>query len=180
MKALRKKLNLTQQEFAELMGLSRSVVSMHEQGKRNLPAKATHQLVAIQRLLLQQPVQNMQLGERLARHQQLQQAKLQKQLKAHAERATVHALRISQTLARIEKRYDRLSQKLAVIRLLMQEAEPATRHMSLLENMEQNVLDAMVHCCPAKQELLRYRLQLFNSWQQAALQARSRMQNHTG
>ena len=172
MKTIRTQLQLTQRELAALLGISASMLCMYEKGQRNLPAKATLKLAQLQLQLQQKPLQKTIPGTPLNSRQQAHVLKVEKVLNAHARKAPADALHIGLLLSRMQERYNRLYQKLAFIQGLMQTAAPATRQMSLLQNMELDVLAGMDHCGPARQQVATYKLATLKGRQQAALQTR--------
>ncbi|ANH82476.1 hypothetical protein A8C56_17220 [Niabella ginsenosidivorans] len=166
MKTIRTQLQLTQRELAALLGISASIICMYEKGQRNLPAKAL-KLAQLQLQLQQTPLQKT---AKLHARQQAHLLKVEKVLNAHARKAAADALCISLLLSKMQERYNLLCRKLAFIQELMQEATPATRQMSLLQNMELDVQAAMDHCGPARQQVAAYKLATLKARQQAALQ----------
>jgi len=170
MKDLRTKLLLTQQELALLTGVSVSVISMYEKGLRSLPARAggiTSKMYERMYLAQTQPVAGR--GELPARAQR-QLLNVQHMLKAHARKAADKQRYWDRLLGNMRLRYDRLTQKLAFIQGMMQEAGPDPRKMELLKNMETRVLQFMDGCGPAKQLVLEYRLSVLKARQEVALQ----------
>ncbi|MBZ4192162.1 helix-turn-helix transcriptional regulator [Niabella beijingensis] len=169
MKLLRTQLQLSQQELADLIDVSRSTITMYEKGWRNLPSAAMVKLVQLellhQQLQLKKTVPNKQLQTFL----QLRMLKVEKVLNAHARRAAADALTISFTLSHMQERYAQLQQKLAFVHHLMEDAAPDTRQMIRLRNMELNVLEAMDSCSPDRQLVAQYKLSTLKARQQAAL-----------
>ncbi|WP_018630457.1 helix-turn-helix transcriptional regulator [Niabella aurantiaca] len=174
MKSLRAQLHLTQQELAALIGVSTSVICMYERGQRNLPQKASARLAQLQlQLLHPQPLKAV-AGQPAQARQQVHLLKMQKALNAHARKAAADALRISMALSKMQERHHLLTQKLAMVQRLMEEATPATRQMSLLQNMELDILDGLDRCGPARQLVAEYKLATLRARQQAALQTCSK------
>lgn len=170
MKKIRTQLQLTQRELAALLGISPSSICMYEKGQRNLPPKAALKLAQLQLQLQQKSLQKAIPATALNSRQQAHLLKVEKVLNAHARKAAATALHISLLLSRMQERYNRLYQKLAFIRELMQEAVPGTRQLSLLQNMELDVLAAMDYCGPARQQVATYKLATLKGRQQAAMQ----------
>ena len=176
MKALCNQWHLTQRELAALIGVSNSVIAMYEKGRRSLPAKAALKLATLQMAMQQNDNVKKTPSIKLFSRRHAQHHKAQKLLKAHAQKAAADALRISQELERMQLQHRQLEKKLDFLQALMAQAQPGTRQMSLLENLELDVLDAMEQCCPAKQELAAYKISLCNARQQAALHMHAQME----
>ena len=176
MKTLRTQLGFSQRQFAALIGIPRTVIAMYEKGQRNLPTKAALQLAQIQLLLQQNKAGKQPTHTRLINHQQAENLKIEKLMKADARKVSGHILRLTMEIGNMRERYTQLSQKLSFLQVLMQEATPATRQMSLLQNLELSVVDAMQHCGPSRQLIAEYRLQTLNARQQAATGVISRIQ----
>ncbi|MCF3110906.1 helix-turn-helix domain-containing protein [Niabella sp. CC-SYL272] len=179
MKSLRKQLHLTQQQLAALIGVSTSVICMYEKGQRNLPAKASAMITQLQLQLLQPQRLKAVPGRQMLARQQAHLLKVEKVLSLHARKAAADALRISLTLSKMQERYLLLTQKLALIQELIAAAAPATRQMSLLQNMEVDVLDALDRCGPARQLAAEYKLATLKARQQAALQMQGLVQQRS-
>lgn len=169
MNALRKELQLTQRQLSLLIGVSQPLLALYERGLRSLPTKALLRLAELQLLLQQALLQKKK--PRLPQQKALQN-KVNKLLKDHQQRAAYTAMRLGRELERMQERYGKLLQRLTVIQALVKKVPPATTEKSLLENMEQEVLGEIMHCCPEKQALIEYRLSLFNAWQRVAREAR--------
>lgn len=170
MKAIRKNLHLTQRELAGLLGVSNSVIALYERGQRSLPSKATEKLVALQLLFQQTGQQRSTPHYKVTSRQQAQLLKVEKMLKAHAQRAAAKALHTSQVLSRMQDRYQQQLKKMELVQQLLQQTQPATRERSFLDNMELDVLEALDHCGPARQAVATYQLAILKARQQVALQ----------
>lgn len=176
MKSLRTQLHLTQQELAALVGVSASVICMHEKGQRNLPEKAAAMITKLQLKLMQPQLLKAVPGRQVQARQQAHLLKVEKVLNAHARKAAADALRISLTLSKMQERHQLLTHKLALIQELTTAATPATRQMSLLQNMELDVQEALDRCGPARQLVAEYKLATLKARQQAALQVQGLVQ----
>lgn len=165
MKSLRNQLNLTQEELAGLIGVSRSTITLYEKGLRNLPAKCGLKLAQLQGLLLQNKRKKMMPNKRLMAQQQKQYSKMEKKLNGYANKAAAQAARMSLKLSRMQERYEQLTQKLELVQVMMEDATPGTREMLLLQNMELGTLAAMKQCDPPRQMLAGYRLELLQALQ---------------
>lgn len=172
MNTLRKELQLSQRQLSMLIGVSQPLLALYERGLRSLPTKALLKLAKLQLLLQQAALQKKQ--PRIPQQKTLQ-TRMTKLLSDHQQRAAYTVMRLGRELERMQDRHGKLLQRLTVIRTLAKEAPPATREKSLLENMEQEVLSKILHCCPEKQALIRYRISLSNAWKEAAREAHENM-----
>lgn len=169
MKSLRAQLHLSQQELADLLGVSRPTITLYEKGLRNLPYKCSMKLFKLQSLLLEGAQQRIMPHRALAEQEFLQFTKMEKGLHAHARKAAAQALHITMRLARMQERYELLVKKLNLVQSLLQDAQPATKQMALLLKMEADVLDAIKACAPARQMAASYRIQVLQARQRAAI-----------
>lgn len=167
MKKLRNETGFTQKELAELTGISPATISLFEKGRRNLPISATIKLGKIKALQAQFSRGKI-INDGIVPQSEEQKQKLEKFLKSDIRKAANDAVRLSLTLSRMQERYQGLYSKLNFIKLLKQEALPATREMTLLEWMELDILDKMKKCSPVRQAATRYQLMQCDSKKQAA------------
>jgi hypothetical protein len=169
MKEIRKDLNLTQQEMASLLNVSRSAIAMYEKGMRELPAAAS---LAYNKLMLfwqQSMGRQRTLRPINSPFLQVEQTQCTARLKACQERAAATIVHITQQLSAMEQKHQKLSQQLHVLQSLMQDARPGTLQMSLLKNREQMVLIRLSKCSPERRQMLQFRLQVLTARQKAAL-----------
>ncbi|MBO9595469.1 MAG: helix-turn-helix transcriptional regulator [Niabella sp.] len=169
MKLLRIQLQLSQRELADLINVSRSTITMYEKGWRNLPSEAMIKLLQLEALHQQLALKKTTSSRQLQTFLQPRMQKVEKALNAHAQRAAADATRVAYKLTQMQQQYAQLHQKLAFVHHLMEAAAPGSRQLSRLQDMEENVLDAMSSCSPDRQLVVQYKLSLLKARQQAAL-----------
>lgn len=168
MKNLRHQLGFTQEELAVLLGVSRVVVTLYEKGLRNLPAKAHQKLSHIQVLIYKSSNHKYAPCQQLLALQQKHYQKAQNQLQGQAKKAAQQAIRVSMQLNKIRERLQQLEEKLALIQLLQRNTAPDSREQRLLQNMEQQLINALDTCNPACEYTTAYKLATLRSKQQTA------------
>jgi len=173
MKNLRKEVFFTQKELAELAGISRSAISLGEKGYRTMPANVVLLLGQIKSIRQQSSGRKIFTANRPLKFEQTQKQKLEKQLKGHIEKASLDAVRLSQTLEKMQERYRYLFEKLNLLQILKENSGPETKRMALLEWMELDTIDKMKNCSAIKQTNLRYKLMLSDAKKQAATEIKN-------
>ncbi len=154
MKQMRKDLQLSQQEMASLLNVSRSAIAMYEKGMRELPSAAS---LAYHKLTLSW---QQSMGRQRTLHLinspflQVEQTQCMARLKACHEKAAATTVHIAQQLSDMEQKHQKLAQQLHVLRALMEETRPGTLQMSLLKNREQMALIRLSKCCPQRRQML--------------------------
>lgn len=169
MRQMRKDLDLSQQELALMLNVSRSAIALYEKGLRPLPAKAGIKWAEMQLLWqrqqhLTQPPRNIEKHFIIARHRQSLSL-----LNLHLQRAAARSISITQQLTGMEQQYQRQVRKLHFLKGIMENSQPGSRQMQLLQNREQQALGVMSGCCPQRRQMLAFQLQVLQARQKAAL-----------
>jgi transcriptional regulator with XRE-family HTH domain len=100
-KSIRSLLGITQEEAAQLLGVTRSQFSLYELGKRDLPVAAKLQLVAMWSYIDQQKA----MPAAMAALQQEQQTKIEALLAKQLVEQQYKEYQLKKKIARVEKRY---------------------------------------------------------------------------
>ena len=169
MREIRKNLNLSQQELALLLNVSRSAIAMYEKGQRPLPAAASLKWMKIQlhwqenrhRCGLLLPAPNTYLT--------VQQEACAMLLNVQLQKAAARCVSITQQLSVMEKLHLQLMQKLRFLKEVLDETPKGSRQAELLKNRMQYTLIGLAQCCPGQRELLNYKLKVLTAQQKAAL-----------
>ncbi|ANH80915.1 hypothetical protein A8C56_07915 [Niabella ginsenosidivorans] len=169
MKKIRKALNLSQQELALLLNVSRSTIAMYEKGLRSLPSKASEIWCRVQLLWQQSLIRTVPAAAMANSHHLQQQQQALSQLNARVQRAAARRVRLTQQLTYMEEQHQRLGFKLYVLRHLMEDALPGSRQLQLLKNRELMTLIRLAGCCSSRRQLLAFQLQVLATEQKAAL-----------
>ncbi len=169
MKKIRQELGLSQQDLALLLNVSRSAISMYEKGFRPLPAKAAEKWTALQRLWQEQRQKTLLPRNIEKSFLQVQQRESLSLLNIQAQKAAALSVRLTQQVARLEEKHNRMFKKLHLIKGLMRDTPKGSREMELLKNREQRTLISLAACSPERRQLLAYKLQVLHSQQKAAL-----------
>ncbi|WP_018629984.1 helix-turn-helix transcriptional regulator [Niabella aurantiaca] len=169
MKEIRKNLNLSQQELALLLNVSRSTIAMYEKGLRPLPPEAS-----LKWMKMQQQWQENQRKPNLLRPGQnsyltVQQEQCLAFLNAQAQRAAIRSVSVTQQLAALEDQHRILLQKLHFLKELLEETPRGSRQAELIGNRMQHTLIGLAYCGPERRQLLSYKLQVLTAQQKAAL-----------
>ncbi|HMR81628.1 MAG TPA: helix-turn-helix transcriptional regulator [Niabella sp.] len=169
MKQFRNELNLSLRDMAGLLGVSYSVISLHEKGLRKLPPAAALELARMQRCWYKSANTQKQEPTPVLPYIHTEQQRAQRQLKACARKAAANAVRVSQALAHMRQTQALLLAKLQFVRVLMNETPPAARRTTFLKILEKDTLFAMKSCCSVRQQMVRYKLFLLNSCSELAM-----------
>lgn len=169
MQEIRKNLNLSQQELALLLNVSRSTISKYEKGLRSLPAEAS-----LKWMKMQQQWQENQRKPDLLRPRQNSYLTVQQEhclaiLNALAQRAAVRSVSVTQQLSALEEQHRILLQKLFFLKELLKETSHGSRQAELIGNRMQHTLIGLAGCGPERRQLLSYKLQVLAAQQKAAL-----------
>lgn len=168
MKKIRKDLNLSQQDLALLLHVSRSTIAMYEKGMRSLPSKATEKWCRLQALWQQGLARKLPVVTMTNSHHYQQQHQALLQLNDRVQRAAARKVSLTLRLAHMETQHSSLGLKLYVLRNLMEDALPGSRQLQLLKNREQMALIRLAGCCPARRQWLAFQLQVLTTEQKAA------------
>ncbi|WP_300603865.1 helix-turn-helix transcriptional regulator [Niabella sp.] len=169
MKAIRKEFNLSQQELALLLNVSRSTIAMFENGLRALPARASKQWTQL--LLLWQeygPKNQLPRGDQ-NQYLKVQQKESMNRLNAQVQRAAARSVSLAQQLAQQETQYPFLVKRMHLLKALMRETPAGSSQMALLKNRAELTQIQLAACCPQRRQLLVFRLQALTALQKAAL-----------
>ncbi|WP_300599387.1 helix-turn-helix transcriptional regulator [Niabella sp.] len=169
MKQIRKAFNLSQQELALLLNVSRSTIAHYENGLRSLPAGAAEKWLALQQQWQQSAQRASAPQTSRERFLQVQHQQSLDLLNMHQQRAAARSVSITQQLTAMEEQYARLINKLYILKRLVQEAPAGSRRMELLANRLQLTLIQLSECCPQRRQLLAFKLQVLTAQQKAAL-----------
>ncbi len=154
MKRLRETLGLSQEQLAIYLGVTRSLLSMAEMGKRSLPVKAFVKLSELEKSLRS----NVQYkAASLQQHATADAAVV----RSHAKKCMARAAGIKLQLTALEKNYQQcLTALLATGHLmsLLPEGEAGKKDRLWLELLELQTLKKMKDCGNAAQVILQLRI----------------------
>ncbi|WP_300604034.1 helix-turn-helix transcriptional regulator [Niabella sp.] len=166
----RQETQFNQTELAALLGVSKSMISMHEKGERPLPLEAERMLLALQKtwsLFLQEgPLPGHHVAAKPAGFERLRLL-----LNTCTQRAAADAVRYSQQIEKISDTRRALEQKQRFLYYLMQQEAAAVVPLPVLKNLELDIRNRMKNCCIENQRILVFRLNLSTALQQTAREA---------
>lgn len=161
--------------MAGLLGVSYSVISLHEKGLRKLPATAALELARMQRCWYNPANAQKQNPVPPLPYIHTEQQRAQQRLKSYARKASANAVRVSQALAHMRRTQELLLAKLQFIRALMKETLPGARSTAFLKILEKDTLFAMRSCCSVRQQMARYKLFLLNNCSELAMKTHNEL-----
>ncbi|WP_157098047.1 hypothetical protein [Niabella ginsenosidivorans] len=168
MKQFMKETGFTIRELAGLFGVSHSVVGHHLKGNRSLPTAALIQFTQLQGDW--QAFCKSDCKEAIpvthARSKIRQQAA--RFWKQEVATASFEVARLSRLLEQQQQRYRKLEAKLRFI-ILQRKIYTDKGRTLFLKIREDAVLQSMNNCCPEKQAILQYRLELAKQREQLAI-----------
>ena len=145
MKESRNMLGFTLEQMASFLGISKSTVSMYENGQRRLPPNAREKMGKILEMLNKNETQP--IVERASYAEEKGSANLQKKLKYIISDANLAILKGEKQIDILNRCYAETSKALNLIKYIRQDVDPTTNpaersHLILAENKCYQKLDA--------------------------------------
>ena len=159
MKQFMKETGFTIRELAGLFGVSHSVIGHHLKGNRSLPTAALLQFTQLKsdwQAFCESGCKEIIPVTRAHLKIQQQATRFWKQ---ELSTASFEVARLSRLLEQRQQRYRKLEAKLRFL-ILQKKIFTDKGRTLFLKIREDAILQSMTHCCPEKQELLQYRLEL--------------------
>lgn len=169
MSLLRKEMGLSVTRLAQLIGISRSLLSLYESGKRNtIPARASLMKTRIEQLWIEISMLPVKESARLNRFLQEQEHAIDEKLQWELATAERKLTRLNRAIENISGIYEKEIMRYSFLEALtdlagLQKLRPALGKTRLTR--ERN-LEA---CSPAEQRWLQYHLELAKAQKELAL-----------
>lgn len=153
-KQLRQHFNLTQQQLADLLGITRSFLAYTETGKRTLPAPALTRLTEIELLRINGTIPSLSAQQNAAAKTELGawQKQLQKCIKANEYQKQ----KLARELEQAEFQYTQLLHCGQLLQHLLK--NPSAKDRKWIELMQLELSDQFKQCSPAVQAALRFQI----------------------
>ncbi len=168
MKVCRKEMDLSVTRMAQLIGVSRSLLSLYEAGKRNLPAKASLLKTRIEQLWIEISTLPVKEPARLNRFLQELENDIDEKLQWELATAERKLTLLNRAIEKVPGNYEKEILRYSFLETLADLAR-LTKLRPALEKSRLTRERNLEACSPAKQRWLQYQLELAKAQKELVL-----------